>query len=138
MEIIVKDPAGFTKFCQSQLHDQMVFYLATVAQPLHVMVNYYQSKNKTTNYTLNNDPVYDALVDDYHAALTAEEAQLAVQACDRYSLEKHWLVRLVPLSGYTVYQPYLKGYSGEALSWNGWFPYARLWIDQDLKETMGR
>ena len=138
MEIIVKDPAAFTSFMQSKQHDQTVFYICTVAQPLGVMVNYYHSKNMSTNPTENMDPGYDALSDSYHAALTEEEARLAVQSCDRYALEKHWVVRIVPLVNYTVYQPYLKGYSGEFLTWNGYFAYARLWIDQDLKQSMGR
>jgi len=45
------------------------------------------------------------------------------------------VINVFPTHNFIIYQPYLKGYSGEALMWNNWyFQTARWWVDQSIKK----
>ena len=89
-----------------------------------------------------NDPDYNALFEAAGAATTVEEQQRLVKAMDMYAIERHWCVwgPMAPL--FEANQPWLKGYNGEGRSGSGAAPrnwlFARIWIDQELKESMGR
>ena len=82
-----------------------------------------------------NDPVYDAMLREFESAADLTELQQMTTEADKYALEHHWKVRLFPIINYNVWQPYLKGYSGEVVGGMGgnMAYYARWWIDKDAK-----
>ena len=91
------------------------------------------------NFTHNNDAGYDAILTRYETAVDAAELGPIATEADRYVIENHWSVNVCPTLSFRIYQPYLEGYSGEGIGWWGsQHLWARLWIDQDLKESMGR
>lgn len=137
MEIRTLDQASFSSYCQAGKHDQMVYYISNLTMPPNAVVAWLDSRTVPTNYTKNNDPAYDTINDRFNAARDADEAKRLATEADRYALEQHWVIPTVPAVNYNIYQPYLKGYSGEYLDWNAWFEYVRLWVDQDLKKSMG-
>ena len=89
-------------------------------------------------YNFNNvdDPVYDELCDKMSASVDVNEIKQFTAQLDRYTIEHHWSVRLFPVNIFSIWQPWLKGYSGENMlrmgSPGGW-PWARFWVDRDLK-----
>ena len=86
------------------------------------------------------DPVYDALYEAAEAAETGSEEQKRLcREMQLRELEMHWGIWGTESPQFTANWPWVKGYNGElalgATEFN--WPYAYLWIDQDLKKAMG-
>jgi peptide/nickel transport system substrate-binding protein len=137
MDINVMEPPVFSSFVTAKKHDAMV------ANAIHGSTEFARVGIQRrlgghgTNYTENNDPVYDEILDRFNASLDREEAKRLVKEADDYAIRQHWSVVVVPRVTYNIWQPWLKGYSGELMQWNWQYWYSRLWIDQDLKKSMG-
>ena len=85
------------------------------------------------------DPGYDAIMEDYNAATTLEEQKRLYSEADMYAVEQHWTLFSGTTPWYNVAQPWVVGYNGELVpNWHYGVPYARIWIDSELKEAMGR
>jgi peptide/nickel transport system substrate-binding protein len=83
------------------------------------------------NYSFNNDATYDAMLEKASTATTEAEFQKAVVAMDMYVIQQHWAVNFCSTVQPAVWQPWLKGYSGEFGI--GQFLYY-LWVDPSLKK----
>ena len=91
-----------------------------------------------SNYCNNNDPAFNALYDSASTASTPEELQRLSREMYLYDLEHHWRIYLQPAPRFTVYQPWLKGISGENLHADFLRVFVlHWWVDQDMKEAMG-
>jgi ABC-type transport system substrate-binding protein len=94
------------------------------------------------NRPLHQWPELDALVDAALAATTIEEQQRLIAEADMYMIEKHWQIWGGKPAVYYLAQPWLIGYNGELDVWGDPLGFnllfARLWIDSELKEAMGR
>jgi peptide/nickel transport system substrate-binding protein len=97
------------------------------------------SSSPMFNYSCVNDPVYDEMYAKFQAATSEEECRVATREADDYIIANQWCIATPPRPSTTVFQPWLKGYSGEMLS-EAFAPptYARIFIDQELKKSMGR
>ncbi len=140
-QIQVKDFTSHRAFVRAFKYDAMCYDDRSSAQlydPLTGISKFLSTG--VSNYSCNKDPVYDAMVDKAYASLDqADQQRLIIEAND-YAITQHWVVSLPPTLTVTVYQPWLKGYSGEQL---GVFTVrgplcAGFWIDQGLKKSMGR
>ena len=86
-----------------------------------------------------SNPEYDALVEAAQNASTVEEQQRASQEALLLLLRNHYYMWAGKEPKFSVSQPWVKGYSGE------WglgiraraLVVARLWLDPDLKKSMG-
>ena len=86
-----------------------------------------------------NDPVFDAMYDAAEAATTIEEQMRLHNEADMYIIEKHWWIAGPRVPSFNVTQPWLIGYNGEIEgNLDRTAKFARLWIDSELKEAMGR
>jgi peptide/nickel transport system substrate-binding protein len=137
MDIIVMDSVSFMPYVQAGKHDQMTVDTQR-CHPASPSMAILTCKSTTArNYTHNNDPYYDELANKFDVAATLEEAQQIFREADMYALQQHWTLNTFPLLAPTAMQPWVKGYSGEfSLLWEGYYR-ARLWIDQDMKKSMG-
>ena len=95
--------------------------------------------NANWNMSGAQDPEYDAIVEAAESAATREEMQRLVREADRYYIKQQWEVWGPRPPQYQFTQPWLGGYNGEYSLGGGqyWTIWARLWIDQELKESMG-
>ena len=86
-----------------------------------------------------SNPEYEALVEATQSASTVEEQQRASQEALLLILRNHYYVWAGKGPNLTVNQPWVKGYSGEwRLGNNAGGPVvARIWLDPDLKKSMG-
>ena len=86
-----------------------------------------------------NDPVFEQDFVEVLAAPTREEHTALVKKMNDHVFDQQWFVTLHPVNTFIAWQPYLKSYNGEfhlgranmAAVW------ARVWVDQDLKQSMG-
>jgi hypothetical protein len=67
-----------------------------------------------------------------------------VKDTNEYVARQHFVISLLQPNTFGLYQPWLKGYSGQNQSISGTngpkllaFYAARFWIDQGLKKSMG-
>jgi peptide/nickel transport system substrate-binding protein len=137
MEIKTMEPAAFSPYAIAGKQDQMTFSGKTgVTFEPWVALDY--RSRIPTNYSFNKDAVYDAMISNLETVTDPAEIQRLIIEADMYALQHHWGLQVCPIVTYTLYQPYLKGYSGEAVQMRTFQHYARWWIDQDMKTKMGR
>ncbi len=144
MEIRVMDVTSWTTFARDGKQDQMVLAsgsalsVAVPNPPDRILAR--RISNMYTNYTFNNDPVFDKFYQKYTTSLDPIERQRMVVEGNDYAIAQHWSVNILPLRLYNIYQPWFKGYSGEYAGNNGCLVTysAKLWIDQKLRRSMGR
>jgi peptide/nickel transport system substrate-binding protein len=135
MAIEEMDPAAFAPFCMAGEQDQMTYSSKTGVTFEPWIALDYRSRIPT-NYSFNQDPVYDAMIANFATILTLDELKQAAIEADMYALAAHWGLQVCPTVTYNLYQPYLKGYSGEFASMRNYAYYARWWIDQALKSSL--
>ena len=105
-----------------------------------LMVRIHGYSNEMWNMSGAQDPEYDAIVEAAENAATYEEMQRLVREAEMYFIKQQWEVWGPRPPIYYAAQPWLGGYNGEFVHLGGgqiWTMYARLWIDQELKESMG-
>ncbi len=109
----------------------------TEADPV-TAVSWYWSGHPRNAVVL--DPQYDAMYDALLAATTYEEETRLIGQMDRHALENFWHLWAAPMSPwFTVHQPWVMGYNSEGAFGGGQYHvvFSRLWIDGELKESMG-
>lgn len=130
MEIDAYDRTSFGG--QRTETDQMLMssYCESINSPVR-MVNTWKTGNKD-NFCDNNDAAYDALVDTFMDSATLEEAKENFQACNEYFLESHWILMVPSEAVYTIYQPYIGGFTGQNTTYMGmealW--WSRFWLTE--------
>jgi peptide/nickel transport system substrate-binding protein len=140
MELRLMESVAFSNFVFSGKQDQMIFrgwwgMIAPVDVPIG---DFYSKYPANVNTTRASNADYDALYEEFKIVQDEDEAQRILREAQKISLENHWKVGLFPLVSFNVWEPYLKGYSGElAFLFQQYWYWARLWIDQDLKKSMG-
>ena len=104
-----------------------------------VFVRIMAYSNEAWNWPGIQDPEYDAIVEAAENAGTYEEMQRLVKKADMYYIKKQWAIWGPRVPRYHFAQPWLGGYNGEYTLGGGQNTtiYSRLWIDQELKESMG-
>lgn len=131
MEIKMMEYSAWRSYVLAQKHDQMVSGGTGMPFPPTMIISFRDSRDKANNRTFNNDAGYDAIVDRFNAATTPDEVASLMVEADKYSLEKHWAVNLVATTSYSIWQPYLKGYSGESTGpMGGGVFWARIWLEK--------
>ena len=87
-----------------------------------------------------NDPVYEAMYEAGGAATTMEEQNRIAGELNQYGIEKFWTIWGGMAPEYMAIQPWVIGFDGELALGNNQQQslFARLWIDSELKEAMGR
>lgn len=86
------------------------------------------------------DPAYDAKIDAMYREPDESKRQAMIKELTREILDKAPYIWLPTPYVYTAWWPWVKGYNGE-LRAGAVRPgpiYARMWVDQDLKKSMGR
>lgn len=135
MTITTMDPVAWQAIAYTRKVEQMAYGGGTTTFKPANAIQRFLSTDTNQNIGAVNDPNYDKLAADFNAATTEEDAAAAFMAADKYSLEQYWTINVFPVHSYIIYQPWLKGYDGEAIMWNNWsFFTARWFIDQSLKK----
>jgi peptide/nickel transport system substrate-binding protein len=142
MEIRAMDPSAGGALVSAGKHDQMFYQdgqAGSPSSPIVSLVYRISASIPRANHTFNYDSGFDSLVSKLISATDLVEAKRFSDEADMYALQHHWTVTVCNRAAPIVWQPWIKGYSGEVLadiSWAG-ACRARLWIDRDLKKSMG-
>ncbi len=135
MEIKVVDSTTYVSMTRALKHDQLADqYIGEIYPPLISIASRYTGHR--SNLGGISDKVYDAMYDKANVSLDPEEQRKLMIEANDYLIAQHWTVSILPRVVYSIYQPWFKGYSGEA--YLGGTHYARFWIDQTIKKSMTR
>jgi len=131
MEIRPMDPAAREAFVRAGKHDQMSGQGLGATFPPTRVIDVYFSTGGTDAiyYGLNNapDPTYDQLHNQFLAATDPAQAQQIFQQMDKEVITQHFTVAAPESFNYVVWQPWLKGYSGDCTQWGQGIIWSRLW-----------
>ena len=146
MEIRPMESAALVAFVQTaQKHDQMVYRsggsLGSGHEPLRQLTRF-RTGSSGTPHLMVSDPVMDSFYPKAIAATGEDEVKKIFRDANEYVARQHFAISLLQPMKYSLYQPWLKGYSGQfgAISWSPQsfsFYAARFWIDGKLKKAMG-
>ena len=109
--------------------------IGVLAAPSRMMETFHSTS--FTNYCIVNDPAYDALVDKFYATPDVPGQKILVQQADMYAFTHFFEVQALPTVENIAYQPWFKGWHGEVFGYWSKRSFARYWIDQPLKKSMG-
>ena len=138
LDIRVMDGGAWWGVCSTGEAEQMVYgYGAQKSTGTGVLGHYHP--DKPWNYARINDPHFNDLFDQALAATTVDDYVRICKEANDYSFEQNWGVHLLPIPAFVIWQPWYKGYSGELmLGYAQGGLQSRTWIDQELKQTMGK
>ena len=149
MDIKTLDPASWNTYVLTQhKNDQIAMRnqgnLGLTFDPFRQIARF--TTGYSTNYVGAADPVYDAFYTQALAATTQDGVKQVLQKANEYIVRQHWSISLLEPSIYSLYQPWLKGFTGQNNAFSNGasgpsvllFQYAaRFWIDQNMKKSMG-
>jgi len=141
MEIRTMESAARQSFVSSGKHDQMVQEAAAQTSSPYPNNLKIRGPSPASNYTYHNDATFFAMIDKCAVAATFDELVEYVREADKYAIEQHWsVITSPPIPTYTFSQPYFIGFTGGEffLGYVSGPEFARCWIDQEIKESMGR
>ena len=128
------DMAAYTQFIMNFRHEGMIGPepngFGGTAMP-------WTAFRKYTTFFRNPSTVNDQVMDDMYMEIQSSTDPVKMvqqlKEAQRYALENHWDLIVAPQTvTYHIYQPYLKGYSGELIGSRGsnMGYYARWWLDK--------
>ncbi len=96
----------------------------------------YAEPGKAWNIGRVNDPVWKGMIDAIKSNPDPEERIRLSRETNIYGTSQHWYVGFPIPYTYSFWQPWLKGYQGEGglSTYGAAAVYARIWVDQDLKQ----
>ena len=148
MDIRTMDSASWVTFVQNghkqdQLAQRVTGSLGQTYEPLRDLTRF--QAVGAANWVMVRDPVIEDFYTKGMAAKSVDEAKKVLRDANEYVARQHFVISLLQPVTYGLYQPWLKGYSGQLESISGsnagatmlYFYPARFWIDQKLKHSMG-
>ena len=138
LEIAPKENAAYYGMLYGLDMDGMCFWSGGwMAVPVGVLTWYVPGRWWNVGQIDNEH--YSDLITQAMAATELDEWRRLLKQANDYSFEQNWAVNMIPVRSYQAWQPWIGGYNGEhALgAFRGADIWARIWIDQDMKEAMG-
>jgi len=113
-------------------------YAGAAGDPM-VRVRRYEDPRGARMYRMWTDPYIEELVDRAQATQDYDEYKATFVELSDYLTRTFYRTTLLPAADMCLWQPWVKGYQGELYVgvFNTGPIYARVWIDQELKEEMG-
>jgi peptide/nickel transport system substrate-binding protein len=139
MDIQVIEAASFEAVTRTDKHIAQASQLVWYNSPPLQLTNQRLSSHYPYRSHIN-DPVYDALWNKLNTSVSDEEETILILQMFTLGTAQEWTVNLPTFNNFVFWQPWFKRYNGETPDIDGILGAisARLWIDQDLKKSMGR
>jgi peptide/nickel transport system substrate-binding protein len=148
MEIRALDPTTWLSFVYtSKKHDAFAVrnqgFLAINYEPIVQIYRF--MTNYRVNYINVSDPDYDALIPRALATTSLDAFKQVMIDANKLVAQRHYVISVCQPYLFCLYQPWLKGFSGQSNSVQGisssmlfFFQYgARFWVDSKVKASLG-
>jgi peptide/nickel transport system substrate-binding protein len=139
VDLLVADGAAFGPMIQNADYEGILWFITGWNRPLPVTTIGWQATGAYNNATGHSVEEYDAMIAAVGAATTVEEERQLILEADRYLIENHLYLWGPIMPQVAVTQPWIVGYNGENNlgDVDSYTIFARLWIDHQMKESMG-
>ncbi|MFC2056006.1 ABC transporter substrate-binding protein [Chloroflexota bacterium] len=137
LELRPRESGALSTIRNTKNFDQMAATHRPKVSQTYMMVNIHGTG--VNNQSDIDDPVVNEAYPKIQAAVITDidEANRLHKELMKYVLDQAWAIPKVVPYRYTLWWPWLKNYSGEVhLGYNSLF-YNWVWIDQELKKSMG-
>ncbi|MBI2830208.1 MAG: ABC transporter substrate-binding protein [Chloroflexi bacterium] len=140
VELRPMETAAFETMTRTKAHEQMATGIgAWPSSQLFAMGNY-RGLTSRDNVSMVDDPVVDQAYFEMQKLFVTDRAGAyrRYKELMKYVLDQAWAIPAVNAPQYTIWWPWIKNYSGEFSPgynnriWMNW-----VWLDQDLKKSMG-
>ena len=147
MTINTYDFATWNTMVRAKKHDQLA-YNNSIGFSFPPLMGFRRWQSTSGNNWCDvNDASWDALYLKALAATNVTDTKALVVQGNTNMAAQHWEITLCTPNMFALYQPWLKGYNGQAFSvsalgggtgalWMGFYS-ARFWIDTSLKKSLG-
>jgi peptide/nickel transport system substrate-binding protein len=149
MSVQTMDSTSWTAFVRTgHKYDQLA--MQTGSDPLGLCVEPFRQLQRLrtgygSNYTMVSDPVFDAFYTKALAANSIDGVKQVLKDANAYVAQQHFVLSMLQPMTYSLCQPWVKGYNGQADSVGGGlsnplccaFYIARFSIDVKLKNSLG-
>lgn len=138
MQINAMENTAWLAYTQGDKADTMSYQLTTnVNYPPMVWINQYHTGHYTWRGRIS-DPAYDKMWNEVKLLTAVEQQKQMIIKMSDYATAQYWRISTQPFNYFAIWQPWLKGYNG-ALTRDGVLgtPTRTMWIDQNLKKSMG-
>jgi peptide/nickel transport system substrate-binding protein len=139
MEIQVFDSGTFSAYTRQDKHETMWQYSVFRNYPPVPIMN----QNYSVSYPFRHhlkDAHWDDLWYQVKSGTSDEQIQQLIIEADAYATKNQWRINFPPPDTFVFYWPWLKRYNGEVSGTHGVMSEVTsrlLWIDSDLKKSMG-
>ena len=130
--------AAFMSIWYRRLHEEMIWVTPGTSSPAWLL-NYHVVAENKRNPSAFNDPHAREMYDKALTTIDPVERAAIWKELEVYYMDQAPVILTPVARNYTIFWPWLKNYYGEnSVGQLRYGPiYARLWIDRDLKKTMG-
>jgi len=100
-----------------------------------LLINVFADPTHIFNLSVANDPEFKELVAEISSEFDYDKRSALIKKADYMTIEKSFYITMPQALLSNVWQPWLRGYSGECVIGNFqyWQLYARLWVDEQMK-----
>ena len=139
MTIKTTDPTSWLNILIAGSQDQILYNQVDgmLNPPSRLIQRFYSKAPAATNPSLYGDPAFDTIFNNFMVATDLAKQKALLQQSDLYNISNFIQMNSVPLVEYIIYQPWFKGYTGQVFYYWAKVSFARYWIDQPLKKSMG-
>jgi peptide/nickel transport system substrate-binding protein len=140
LQIKVLEPAVSSTILYGRKYDQIAWLRTGMSYAPTTSLNYfYGGTSVAWNFANANDPTYNKMLDTVYVTPDAKERARLMKEANVYGTSQFFVIGLPIRFAYNFWQPWVKGYSGESNlgMYNEGCIYARVWIDQQLRQKMG-
>ncbi len=138
LELRPKESAAFETIKKDKSYDQMMTGICPKLNKIYIM-DIYHGKGKA-NQSQIDDPVVNEAYPKVQSAVAIgnyTEANRLLKELMKYMLDQVWSIPAVNPYLYNIWWPWLKNYSGEVMVGPSDLFFTWVWIDQELKKSMG-
>jgi ABC-type transport system substrate-binding protein len=139
MTIKTTDPTSWLNILIAGSQDQILYNQVDgmLNPPSRLIQRFYSKAPAATNPSFYGDPAFDTIFNNFMVATDLAKQKALLQQSDLYNISNFIQMNSVPLVEYIIYQPWFKGYTGQVFYYWAKVSFARYWIDQPLKKSMG-
>ncbi len=139
IEINTMEPTVAKSYClagKAEMSAGQTHFWFTWQYPLD-MVNILSKSYHDYSITHIDDPYFEDLNAKMQKTLDMDELKKLWMEAEIYAISHHWRLTVTPTVSFKLVQPWVKRLA-DVTTMNLGAQYARLWIDQELKESMGK
>jgi ABC-type transport system substrate-binding protein len=137
MEINVMEPTVWNSYTRGGKAEMTYRYGWYGSVPPAAGAKAFTSGHSTFPMHHVDDPGYNEIYYNMVSTCDEEEQARLCREADLYAVSHHFLILILPKYSYSMVQPWIKNYNGEFTINSAGYIWARTWIDQTLKESMG-